>query len=268
MLGNKFIQQHCAMNKHRSKNYLYTPEIPYNGMNLLMIGLRIQFVIDVSPKVTRNSRVRSLRITRYKQLDQMVLENANLKKKLTKRKRLPQQLQQQSVDDVRWKAINVVIEVPEKLTPRGKGKELCVPLPLVTKPLHWASYNPTYVRNMEYMPAVQSSPNKQRQRPVRTSSVSNTNQSTHIEFRPQQIFDSTFSIATIHTDFTQKRMVAYLLIVRRGVYPCHFIHSIHCNTATWAAGNKRPINDEIDTGSGTRQQQEYKPEHSPLMIYS
>ena len=36
----------------------------------------------------------------------------------------------------RLKAINVVMKVPEKLTPREKGKELCVPLPLVEKPWH------------------------------------------------------------------------------------------------------------------------------------
>ena len=40
---------------------------------------------------------------------------------------------EQSADDARLKAINVVMKATEKLTSRGKGKELCAPFPLVEK---------------------------------------------------------------------------------------------------------------------------------------
>ena len=43
------------------------------------------------------------------------------------------------------------MKVLEKLTPIGKGKEVCVLLPLVAKLWHWAPYNPIYVRNMGWM---------------------------------------------------------------------------------------------------------------------
>ena len=67
---------------------------------------------------------------------------------------------EQSRDNAQLKAMNVVMKVPEKLTPRGKGKELRVPLSLVEKTWHWVPYNPTYIRNMEWILAVQSSPNQ------------------------------------------------------------------------------------------------------------
>ena len=43
---------------------------------------------------------------------------------------------------------------------KRKGKKLCAPFPLVVKTWHWALYNPTFVRNMEWMLVVQSSPNQ------------------------------------------------------------------------------------------------------------
>ena len=64
----------------------------------------------------------------------------------------------ESGDGARWKAINTDTKAPETLTPRGKGKELCVPFLLVVKTWHWDPYNLTYVRNTEW---VQSSPNQQ-----------------------------------------------------------------------------------------------------------
>ena len=54
------------------------------------------------------------------------------------------------------KTMHVVMKVPEELIPREKEGKLCVLLPLVAKPWHWAPYNPTYVRNMEWILADQS----------------------------------------------------------------------------------------------------------------
>ena len=42
---------------------------------------------------------------------------------------------------------------------KRKGKRTVCPSPLVEKTWHWAPYNPIIVRNMEWILAVQSSPN-------------------------------------------------------------------------------------------------------------
>ena len=67
---------------------------------------------------------------------------------------------EQFEDGARWKAINADTKVPEMHTPRGKGKELCVPFLLVEKLWHWDPYNLTYVHNMKWMLLVQLSSNQ------------------------------------------------------------------------------------------------------------
>ena len=67
---------------------------------------------------------------------------------------------EQSRDSARWKAINADTKAPETPSPRGKGKALCVPLPLVVKTWHWDPYNLTYVHNMEWILPVQSPTNR------------------------------------------------------------------------------------------------------------
>ena len=63
-------------------------------------------------------------------------------------------------DSAQWKAINANMKVLETFTTRGKEKELYVPFLTAVKTWHLDPYNLSYVRNTEWMLAVQSSPNQ------------------------------------------------------------------------------------------------------------